>query len=182
MFSFVLWSVPVFYHTSRSHQNSNLFWTQISLQIIKRFEKEKDFPSSYLATGQNPAGIWIRPSRPILSPSPFFLFFMQPSRASLARLHFGISPTGMCCRHHAQPNWGPPWPSRRTGHQTIVPPTPPHPCGRLTTTSCPRWEPGGGRNWAGLHPRQQESGPKPRQEIPFAKSEWTSSIWSSNSR
>jgi hypothetical protein len=29
---------------------------QISLQIIKRFEKEKDFPSSYLAMGQNPAG------------------------------------------------------------------------------------------------------------------------------
>jgi hypothetical protein len=28
---------------------------QISLQIIKRFEKEKDFPSSYLATGRNPA-------------------------------------------------------------------------------------------------------------------------------
>jgi hypothetical protein len=30
---------------------------QISLQIIKIFEKEKDFPSSYLATGRSPAGI-----------------------------------------------------------------------------------------------------------------------------
>jgi hypothetical protein len=39
----VLWSVLVFYFVNRSCQNLNLNWTQISLQIMKRFEKEKDF-------------------------------------------------------------------------------------------------------------------------------------------
>jgi hypothetical protein len=42
IFSFVLWSVLIFYCASRSHQNSNWNWIQISLKIIKRFKKEKD--------------------------------------------------------------------------------------------------------------------------------------------
>jgi hypothetical protein len=56
--------------------------TQISLQIIKRFEKEKDFPNSYLVMGQNLAGNRVRPGQPLLSPPPF-LFFVRPSPASL---------------------------------------------------------------------------------------------------
>jgi hypothetical protein len=37
----VLWSVLVFYLVSRSRQNSNWNWIQISLQIIKRFTKKE---------------------------------------------------------------------------------------------------------------------------------------------
>jgi hypothetical protein len=58
------------------------------LQIIKRFKKEKDFPSSYLATGRNPAGIRVRPSWPLLSPPPF-LFFTWPNPVPASSLTRG---------------------------------------------------------------------------------------------
>jgi hypothetical protein len=78
----VLWSVLIFCCASRSHRNSNLNWIQISLQIIKRYEKENDFPNSYLVMGRNLAGNRVWPGQPLLSPPPF-LFFTRPSPASL---------------------------------------------------------------------------------------------------
>jgi hypothetical protein len=103
---------------SRSHWNSNLKWIQISLQIIKRFEKEKDFPNSYLVMGRNPAGNWVRPGQPLLSPPPF-LFFARPSPASLRSRSSRVCPDspahGYCSGprkpHHARSALSPVKPS-----------------------------------------------------------------------
>jgi hypothetical protein len=98
-----LWSVLIFYCVGRSRWNSNLNWIQISLEIIKRFEKEKNFHNSYLVMGWNPAGNQVRPSQPLLSPPPF-LFFTRPSRVSPAWLHFRVGPpsssSGRPSHHH----------------------------------------------------------------------------------
>jgi hypothetical protein len=73
-FFFVWWSVLVFYSVNRSRQNSNLNWIQISLQITKRFEKEKDFSNPYSVMGQNPAH-----PRASLAHPPFTLSCATPS-------------------------------------------------------------------------------------------------------
>jgi hypothetical protein len=107
MFFFVFWSVFIFYCVSRSHRNSNLNWIQISLQIINIFEKEKEFPSSSLATGRNPTGTWVQPIWPLLSPPPFSIFHVaQPSQPSLASLWSrpGRASPGLT---HAWPRSGP---------------------------------------------------------------------------
>jgi hypothetical protein len=52
-------SVLIFCWVSRSRQNSNLNRIQISLQIIKRFEKEMNFSNSHLVMGRNRARIQI---------------------------------------------------------------------------------------------------------------------------
>jgi hypothetical protein len=71
---FFVWSVLVFYFANRSHQNSNLMWIQISLKIIKRYEKEKDFSNPYSVMGQNPA----HPGASLAHP-PFTLSCAWPS-------------------------------------------------------------------------------------------------------
>jgi hypothetical protein len=84
---------------------------QISLQIIKRFEKEKDFPSSYSVAGRNPAVIRVRPNQPLL-PLPFSIFhaawlhlgvgLVEPAPASLAHV-----PVAFHCRRrlpHTEPS------------------------------------------------------------------------------
>jgi hypothetical protein len=83
---------------------------QISLQIIKRFEKEKDFPSSYLAMGWNPAGIWVQPSRHLLSP-PLFYFLRGPTSAQLPQHAWPVSQPNEASSASTQPAPARPMPS-----------------------------------------------------------------------
>jgi hypothetical protein len=69
-FFLMWWSVLVFYLVNRSHRNSKLNWIQISLQIIKRLEKENWFSNSYSAMGRNPVGHQARPGQPLHSTPP----------------------------------------------------------------------------------------------------------------
>jgi hypothetical protein len=77
IFFLVWWSALVFYFVNRSCQNSNLTWIQISLQIMKRLEKEKDFSNPYSVMGWNPAHPGASPVHP-----PFTLSCVWPSSRS----------------------------------------------------------------------------------------------------
>jgi hypothetical protein len=68
------------------------------LQIIKRFESEKDFPNSYLVLGQNPAGNRVRPSSHFPFPTP-----ARPSRNWPAPANSRARANGPACPYRHPP-------------------------------------------------------------------------------
>jgi hypothetical protein len=65
------------------------------LQIIKRFEKEKDFPNSYPVLGRNPAGHRVRPGSHVPSPTPARPRRNRPAPASRAAQPARLLPRGV---------------------------------------------------------------------------------------
>jgi hypothetical protein len=86
------------------------------LQIIKRFEKENNFPKSYPVLGRNPAGNQVRPSSHFPFPTP-----ARPSRNRPAPANSRARANGPACAcrrpprsrlrapyeilTHSEPNW-----------------------------------------------------------------------------
>jgi hypothetical protein len=77
IFSFMLWSVLVFYFVGRSCQNSNLNWIQLDLHFYINIWKWKSFPILLSILGRNPT-----PHRTGLAGLPFFFPRARPSEAS----------------------------------------------------------------------------------------------------
>jgi hypothetical protein len=67
---------------------------QISLQIIKRFEKEKGFPNSYPVLGRKPAGNRVRPGNRVPSPTPAWPSRSEAAQPKLACPSLPCSPAG----------------------------------------------------------------------------------------
>jgi hypothetical protein len=84
------------YFVSRSCQNLNLNWIQISLQIIKIFRK-KGISKSYSVMGRNLAHPRASPAHP----PPLFLFRARPS--SLSSGPAGLPPLSRTAHEVAQP-------------------------------------------------------------------------------
>jgi hypothetical protein len=65
------------------------------LQIIKRFEKEKNLPNTYPVLGQNPAGNRVRPGSRVPSPTPAWPSQSEVAQPKLACPSLPCSPAGL---------------------------------------------------------------------------------------